>query len=290
MYRPPEIASSHEIGPSSEIGPGLWRRLALAGGLVYCRGVVTPVDKAPMPRPPADCPIELPVSRRSFVMLGAGILLGGCANSTTQRAGAVALPPPPWDHRGAAPGSPPPAISDPPVIRTTTGFAQVRPRSSWAGGRPVATLMNQMTPITAITVHHDAMQFTGTTDLDSKSRLEAIRRGHRREQWGDIGYHFAIDRRGVIWEGRPLGWQGAHVKNRNEGNVGIMLFGNFEHQRPSTAQLAALHRHVIAVRKRYKIVSRKVLTHREWPGAQTLCPGRSLQSHMVDARRRKAFG
>ena len=29
----------------------------------------------------------------------------------------------------------------------------------------------------------------------------------------DVGYHYAVDRAGRVWECRPLTWQGAHVRN-----------------------------------------------------------------------------
>jgi hypothetical protein len=34
----------------------------------------------------------------------------------------------------------------------------------------------------------------------------------------DIGYHYTIDPTGRIWEGRPVQYQGAHVKMNNEHN------------------------------------------------------------------------
>ena len=72
-----------------------------------------------------------------------------------------------------------------------------------------------------------------------------IRRGHvNHNGWADIGYHFAVDRAGRVWSCRPLVWQGAHVKDRNEGNIGVLVLGNFEIERPTSAQLNALAIHL----------------------------------------------
>ena len=71
-----------------------------------------------------------------------------------------------------------------------------------------------MLPARYITIHHDGMPeaFTSTTKVSAASRLETIRKSHLRRdggRWGDIGYHFAIDPAGRLWQGRPLTWAGS---------------------------------------------------------------------------------
>ena len=119
----------------------------------------------------------------------------------------------------------------------------------------------------------------------SAERIETIRNGHRGKGWGDIGYHFIVDRSGRVWEGRDIRWQGAHVKNCNEGNIGVMCLGNFCEQRPSDAQLDALNRVIVQLRGYYRIGPAAVYTHREWPGAATVCPGDNLQAKVLTMRR-----
>jgi N-acetyl-anhydromuramyl-L-alanine amidase AmpD len=75
------------------------------------------------------------------------------------------------------------------------------------------------------------------------------------------------------------------VKNRNEGNIGILCLGNFDVSRPSTAQLQALERHAKLVMRHYKLSPANVRSHKEWPEAATACPGRNLQSKMSGLRR-----
>lgn len=161
-------------------------------------------------------------------------------------------------------------------------------RQSWARGAPVAAKLNPMLPPKWVTVHHDGMEPYFATDLgDTRMRLETIRNGamSRGSGWGDIPYHFVIDRAGRVWEGRSLRYQGAHVASCNEHNVGVMCMGNFEEQQPSAAQIAGLEKTLAALRAYYKVPMSKVRTHREWPTAHTACPGKSLQARMVAIRK-----
>jgi hypothetical protein len=162
-------------------------------------------------------------------------------------------------------------------------------RAEWAAAGDVPNIkgMDRMLPPKYITIHHDGMTpFWGVTDLDARSRLEWIRNGHRGKGWSDIGYHYIVDRSGNVWQGRDVTrWQGAHVKNRNENNIGVMCMGNFMLQRPSAAQIAGLNRTVAQLQRVYQIPTSSVKTHKEWPGAQTLCPGTQLQSKVLALRK-----
>jgi len=150
--------------------------------------------------------------------------------------------------------------------------------------------MDRMPRVTHITIHHDALTPLVSSDVGpSRARLELIRCAHRGKKWADIGYHYVIDRGGRIYEGRPVTWQGAHVKDRNEGNIGVLCMGNFEVQSPSEQQLKALVVHVRMLRSRYGVPAKNVLTHREWPGAKTLCPGDNLQRRVAVMRSQKAW-
>ena len=91
--------------------------------------------------------------------------------------------------------------------------------------------------------------------------------------------HFAVDPAGRVWEARPLGWQGAHVKDHNPGNIGIVVLGNFEVQTPGPSQLEGVRRHVTSLMRAYNVPRSRVHTHRDW-GAQTACPGDTLQSSL----------
>ena len=228
----------------------------------------------------------LPLStRRGFLLLGLG-LLAGCATDSA----VSTLPSPAWPSAQLPPSEPPlirPAAASTPTTVKVNG--QILTRAAWTRGRPIYARMDRMQPIRYITVHHDAHEGYLTAKGDVAARLESIRLYHRDVRgWGDIGYHFAIDRAGRVWEGRPISWQGAHVSDHNEGNIGVMALGNFNEQSPSAAQVAALDRHVSYLMGKYNVPLSRVRTHREW--APTICPGNSLQAHMDEVRRNRRLG
>lgn len=217
-------------------------------------------------------------SRRTFLMAGVGLFLAGCASKATT----TSLPGPVWRPRELAPFEEPPAAPTPLA-------GNVLPRTQWAGGPPVPSLMNPMLPIRHITVHHDGMEpFYATDSRATAIRLEKIRMAHRGKGWGDIGYHFIVDRDGRVWQGRPLNWQGAHVKDHNEGNIGVVALGNFDRQTPSAPQIASLNRQITALMRQYRVSIANVKTHQEL--GPTACPGTNLQRYMVAVRNNRQIG
>ncbi len=225
--------------------------------------------------------------RRRFVALGGLAFLAGCVTDPDR-----ALPGPIWPDLETScplPPAPPTAGGTVPMPEPPSA-AGVIPRTEWARGSPVCSLMNPMLPVKYITVHHDGMTPFLTEDYrSSASRIETIRNGHRGNGWGDIGYHFVIDRDGRVWEGRAINFQGAHVRNCNEGNLGICCLGNFDEQSPSAAQIDALQRHLRLLMKVYGVPKSRVKTHQEWAGAKTACPGKSLQAKMSQIRKGSAL-
>lgn len=137
--------------------------------------------------------------------------------------------------------------------------------------------------IQRITVHHDGMTpFYSVAMGDAAGRLESIRRSHVNKGWADIGYHYIIDPAGRVWQGRPISLQGAHVKDENPGNIGIMVMGNFDSQSPTSAALTTLDQFIAFQMRQYNLPVRRVYTHQELK--PTACPGRSLQAYMARTR------
>jgi N-acetylmuramoyl-L-alanine amidase len=163
---------------------------------------------------------------------------------------------------------------------------EINPRSMTASTRPIASRMyRHQSAYSRITIHHDGMPPVMLhSQSQNRERIRQIRNLHvNNNGWGDIGYHFIIDRNGQIWEGRPLKWQGAHVRNQNPGNLGVMCLGNFEIESPSHAQLETLTSYVVALATHHRVPLRRIVTHQEL--ASTLCPGRNLQRQVIAARR-----
>ncbi|MFN7020309.1 MAG: peptidoglycan recognition family protein [Phycisphaerales bacterium] len=240
-----------------------------------------------------DCAMRSPISRREA--LGGGLLLtlaalSGCG--TPQRSVPVAAAANSSPVTPYIPG-PLPVPAEPAPAAPVGGQVTVIPRSVWTRSGPIpGRVKNPMNGVRRITVHHAGDQtFSETGQAAVAAKLESIRQYHTTrtksgtsEKWADIGYHYIIDPAGRVWEGRSVAWQGAHVQAQNENNLGIMLLGNFDQQRPTAAALASLDAFLIDQMRRFGVPRSRVYTHRELNA--TACPGRNLQSHMVATRSR----
>jgi N-acetyl-anhydromuramyl-L-alanine amidase AmpD len=147
-----------------------------------------------------------------------------------------------------------------------------------------------MNGINRITLHHEGWEVVNFTDVNTTmTRLQHIQRFHMKDRgWGDVGYHYIIDRAGRVWEARPIQYQGAHVADMNEHNVGIMVLGNFEKQLPSNIQMASAQMMTSFIMGQYSVPVHRVYTHQELKPTQ--CPGRNLQPRLVAMRRSGYLG
>ncbi len=228
------------------------------------------------------------ISRRQFIIAGLGLVATGCSEThrlvtDRPRPSWPQVPPSPLPNTGAVLPS---QLAHP---HTAATLAMI-PRSRWAQADPIPARLNKMGSIQRITIHHEGGTPVWFDDTASTSkRLESIRRSHlRRLHAGDIGYHYIIDRAGRVWEGRPLHYQGAHVRDNNEKNVGIMTLGNFDLQQPTDAQIGTLRQAVSTLMRQHRVPLTRVYTHQELK--ITSCPGKSLQTQMVQLRRNRWLG
>ncbi|MAE67515.1 MAG: hypothetical protein CMJ18_24920 [Phycisphaeraceae bacterium] len=232
---------------------------------------------------------DMNLTRRDLMLAGLGMALGGCAPTARQ---AQNRPPLEWPNIEPRPRPetvetrpPRPAHVPRPVPRRPASLPEIG-RGEWARVGPIGRRMQRMGGVNRVTIHHEGWTPVHFSDRQSTARrLESIRKSHlKRMGAGDIGYHYVIDRAGRIWQGRPLRYQGAHVKNSNEHNVGIMVLGNFNRQEPTAAQYASLQRKIKELMRRYNLSAGAIHTHQEL--GPTTCPGHVLQSHMERLRRR----
>ncbi|MEM9108585.1 MAG: peptidoglycan recognition family protein [Planctomycetota bacterium] len=236
------------------------------------------------------------LTRRQAIMASLGALaLGGC--SSTSRTSTHPRPIADWPGYPAspsgrrvytpvnAPARQPITLSNPSAVSVPGGGIAAIGRSSWTRTGPVRSKVNAMNGISKLTIHHDGMDPSYLTNKSAVGeRIEQIRKYHVGEnRWGDIGYHYIVDRSGRVWEGRPIQYQGAHVRNNNEHNIGILVLGNFDRQSPSNAQLKSLFNTTDALTQHHRIKTNLVRSHQEIN--KTACPGKNLQKHMNALRR-----
>ncbi|MFA6092793.1 MAG: peptidoglycan recognition family protein [Elusimicrobiota bacterium] len=160
-------------------------------------------------------------------------------------------------------------------------------RSLW-GARSPSEPYEPMLP-ELISIHHTAgEQPMGVQDAQDEMAL--MQRYHQKGRgWNDIGYHFILDGAGRVYRGRPVNVVGAHVRDNNEGNIGISLMGNFQQKRgkPTEQQLGALITLVRWLAREYGVPPAGIFAHRD-EDPDTVCPGAALYK-LMPAIRKAAF-
>ena len=86
-------------------------------------------------------------------------------------------------------------------------------------------------PVTHLVLHHTVT----SSDGDSAAVVRAIWLYHAFEnKWGDIGYNFLVDTKGLIFEGHLGGDDvvGTHASGANSGSMGLALIGGYSYLEP----------------------------------------------------------
>lgn len=178
--------------------------------------------------------------------------------------------------------------SAPPDLSTLPALFKARldfkSRTAWTAEKPELRRLKKMTAYRRVTVHHAGNGIDlHSREADILRDLDGIRGAHLRRNFGDIGYHFAIDRSGRVWEARSLAYAGAHVQGHNQDNIGVMLFGNFEKQRPSSRQISSLRTVTKILHETFGMAGGEVYGHKDL--GHTLCPGRYLYSYVKELKK-----
>lgn len=84
-----------------------------------------------------------------------------------------------------------------------------------------------------LVIHHSAGPHDATPD-----NIASI---HKARGWGGVGYHFIIDRKGVVYYVGDLGTSRANVLNKNDFVIGVCIIGDFTKHLPSDAQIRSAH-------------------------------------------------
>ena len=122
-----------------------------------------------------------------------------------------------------------------------------------------------MRKINTIAIHHS----------QNRKGFQEIKDLHVHEyKWDDIGYHFVIDKKGDILNGRNIEKIGAHVHGYNDDSVGICLIGNFDIEIPNKEQINSLLKLINELKSKYDI--KEIKMHRDFPNANKTCPGKNF--------------
>ncbi len=119
---------------------------------------------------------------------------------------------------------------------TNTPFS-MHHRSEWTSQAPKA--VSVASSVNMAVVHHSVTP-NSYSPSQVPSRLRGIQNYHMNTRgWSDIGYNFAVDKYGGVWEARGGGYDrpvvGAHASGFNTGSVGIVVLGDYSSTASSTA-------------------------------------------------------
>ncbi|MFC1678854.1 peptidoglycan recognition family protein, partial [Elusimicrobiota bacterium] len=144
-----------------------------------------------------------------------------------------------------------------------------------------------------MTLHHTAgsRSFDRETSIEKMRAIQSYHMDGRskqgKEDFKDIGYHFVVDGKGRIAEGRPTDVLGAHAGRANRGNIGISLMGNFNKQQPTKEQLESLTRLAAFLAMKYGIdVTREGKFEGHYRYGNTSCPGKNVIAVLPDLKSR----
>ncbi len=210
------------------------------------------------------------ITRRRFLWMLAGAAgLGGWLlrdQLSTETPAAV----PPTTAPPFAPSTSPATTALPPTTTTTSPpvALEVIERAAW-GARPAGSAYGSHT-IERLTVHHTAVVLTD--NRDAPARLRSHQAYHQEQGWPDLAYHFAIDRGGNIYEGRPFTAPGDTFTSYDPvGHFLPVLEGNFDEQDPSVPQTESLVRLLAWASGYFGVAPGEIGGHRDY--AATTCPG-----------------
>ena len=176
----------------------------------------------------------------------------------------------------------------------SAGAPKMLLRTEWGAQAPVLP-MKAHTP-NRITVHHTAT--LQKFDQSVKEKILALQKfsqnpgklgnGKAKPAWADVPYHYYIDCKGEIAEGRDVNFAGdTNTEYDPTEHALVVLEGNFEEEQPTDAQMVSLKAMVAWLRTRFDVPPERIKTHKDY--AKTACPGKNLYERMMEVRIRDCW-
>lgn len=154
------------------------------------------------------------------------------------------------------------------------------PRSAWADADPILERLVTHTP-RRLTIHHAGVPDDGATPGAQKMR-NLLAFSLRDKPWGDVPYHYVIDRDGVIYSGRdPRFAPDTNTGYDVAGHVGICVDGDLTRQPLREAQYRALVALLVKLADEWNVPDDAIAGHMDYSPGKTNCPG-ALERYIRD--------
>lgn len=141
--------------------------------------------------------------------------------------------------------------------------------------------------ITHITLHHEGDAQPLKPDDDVVRKLRALFSwGASDRNWWDVPYHFLLDLKGNIYEGRDYHYMGeTNTTYDPNGHFLITAIGNYSKQEPTQAQLDAIADLMAWAVSEFDVPLDNIKGHYNY--ADTDCPGTNLRKYLEDGTFRR---
>lgn len=147
------------------------------------------------------------------------------------------------------------------------------------GGTPAVDSPQKKHTITHITLHHQGETYP--EGRDPVKYLQALQSWSRAEKkWIDIPYHYIIDLKGKVFEGRDIIYAGdTNTEYNPAGHALIEVVGNFEEVEPNQYQLEAVINTMTWLAIKYNVPIDSIRAHKDYSSI-TDCPGKNLYRYI----------
>lgn len=109
------------------------------------------------------------------------------------------------------------------INRARQGGMKFVERSDWRAHKNRSERMHGDWDYSKIAIHHAGRSFSCGTAALQLQDIQDMQMGRSAAASDDIGYHYALDCFGTVFEGRDIRFKGENVHNYNTGLIGIVL-------------------------------------------------------------------
>lgn len=152
------------------------------------------------------------------------------------------------------------------------GHVRIVSRAEWADREPMLQRLQAHTP-KRLTIHHAGVDDDGKTPGEKKMR-GLLQFSQEQKPWGDVPYHFIIDRSGRVFEGRSVKWApDTNTGYDTRGHIGICVNGNLTSQPLNESQYRSLIALLVDLTARLGLSDETIAGHMDASPGKTDCPG-----------------
>lgn len=177
---------------------------------------------------------------------------------------------------------PPPRPRAPP----SADRGQIVARTQWGAypSRIVGDPTWDQNKIIGIVIHHSASPTVDDVQRHGdQAMVKSIQHYHMVDKgWADVAYHYLITPSGGVFEGVPENIEGSHMKQGNNGWLGICLLGNYDREEDferAGAGRQAMWELVERLRVKYNVPRYNIVGHQDHQRGRD-CPGKHVYNEL----------